>query len=421
MRGWTLTACVVAACGDNAPPQAHEVMAIPSASTNKLDLLFVADNEGSTFEHQVAMVRAFPSLLAEISIDGRPDLHIGTITPDMGASTKSGAVGPGIGMGQGSCYNLGDRGKLHRLDSTIPDLYLVDSASETNHPNALVDDLAQSLEVGSSGCGYQQYLSAARAMFDNASNAGFRRSDAALGIVVIADEDDCSALDPAMFDPASTATLGPHSHFRCVQYGVTCAEPDMTTVGPRADCKPNAASTLVEDPLDFLPILQSHADDPRRVAFAAVIGPPDVAIEQRVLTGGTSVPALAFACEWLEANNQANVAEPSVRLGALAAQFGDRGTTASICHQDLARTATEVGMTMRRAMGDSCIEDDLELASCTVVDQLGTTEATLPPCAGATSSCYEVVTDEAACPHAAHQKLVVHHDAAPGTYTLVRC
>jgi hypothetical protein len=421
VRRWLFLALWVG-CGDNAVPST-EVVALPAERMDKLDLLFVLDNEAITVEHQEALIHAFPALLSQISVEGRPDLHIGAITPDMGASTASGAIGPGTGTtGPFSCGGAGDAGALQRLAPSTQARFLIDSAGATNHPNAIADDLWSVLEVGSEGCGFQQHLSAARAAFANPMNRGFRRDDAALGVIVLSDEDDCSVLDPAIIGPASSS-LGAFTHFRCARFGLVCDQPDMTSVGPRTNCRPAAGATEIEDPADFLAVFRGQASDPRRVSFGAIIAPSDVAVELRATQASRDlVPALAHACTWME-HDAPDVADPAVRLAWLADQFGDRGAIGSICNADITPAATAMGINLRRAMGDPCIEDDLPTTSCSAVDQLGTTETALPACGATTSDCFELTTDPTTCPNATHQKLVVHRTSAPpaGTYTLLRC
>jgi hypothetical protein len=400
----------LAACGDNQvvtldATSAREVVALPAQANHELDVLFVLGNEGNSLDHQANLSIALPAMFAALGLDGSPDLHLGAITSDLGSSSVNG-IGPSIGIGTPGCFSTGDNGALymHRF-ATDP------------------GDLRNLIVVGSNGCGYLQPLAAMRAAFMNPYNVGFRRPEAALGVIVLADEDDCSALDPSLFEPAN-ATLGALSHFRCMQFGLTCDEPDMTTPGPRTNCVPKTDSTLIEDPADFVEVLRGQSTDPRRVAFGAIVGPSNVAVELRAPSGTTTaIPAIGHSCEWLE-DNFLTDADEAVRLSWFADQFGSHGAIGSICNEDLTPAAATLGASLRRAMGDPCVEDDLPLTACTAVDQLGAIETPLAHCETPTQTdCWELVTDPNGCPNAAHQKLVVHHrDAVPdGTYTLLRC
>jgi hypothetical protein len=417
---------LVGACGDNHGAIANdagalrEVVALPAQPTRQLDLLFVVDNEASTLEHQLALASSLPALFTPISLGERTDLHVAAITPDLGTAALHGDPAPAIGGVVGGCVDRGDNGRMIG-DASAP--FLIDSADRVNHAGTLVDATRFALARGSTGCGFQQPLAAIRAAFANPLNTGFRRPDAALGIVVLSDEDDCSALDPSLFTQ-DTTTLGPLSHFRCTRYGLRCAEPDLTTVGPRTACAPDPSSTLIEDPADFVPLLTGLVTDPHRLAFGLIAASTDVAIDLRAPPGSsTAVPALAHSCTWLQ-NNTPVSADPPVRLAWLAAQLGTNATTTSICNDDLTSSAAAIGTGLRRAMGDPCVEDADDLTSCTAVDQLGGVETPLARCEVTNqTNCWELVTDPATCPNAAHARLSVHRasSAIAGTYTLLRC
>jgi hypothetical protein len=404
VRRWLFVA-LLAGCGDNNPPAVgREVVALPGTTTNQLDVLFVLADEVSTADLQTNLSVALPALLAPTSIDETPDLHLGVITPDLGTSAKNGSPAPAIPGAVGGCADNGD-----------------DGAFFMGRYATSIDDVRPLFHVGSNGCGYQQDLAAIRAAFTNPANAGFRRPGAALGVIVVADEEDCSALDPSLFT-RDTSMLGALSHFRCTQFGVTCDEPDMTSYGPRTNCVPNASSTLLEDPADFVDVLHAQAADPRRVAFGAVIGPTTLAIEARATQESpTTIPAAAHSCRWHDSQGSEVDADPAIRVAWVADHMGDRGAIGSICNEDDTAAATTLGINLRRAMGDPCVEEDIPLLDCTAVDELGGVETPLPLCAGTQSNCFELVSDPLTCPNAAHQKLVVHHTAADGTYTLLRC
>jgi hypothetical protein len=400
----------LAACGDNrVPPDApapRDLVTLPAHANRELDLLFVLTNEpGDALDLQFDLRRALPSLFTTISLDGPPDLHLGTITPDLGSSTKYG-IGPSIGShGAAGCSGRGDDGALFmgRFATDLDDFLFA---------------------PGANGCAYQQPLAAMAAAFANPVNAGFRRREAALGVIVLADEDDCSALDPSLFDPSATA-LGPLSLFRCARFGLACAEPDMTTPGPRTNCVPKADSTIIEDPADFVDVLRGQVDDPRRLVFGAIVAPSDVEIELRAPPGSmTLMPATKHTCNWTADGDVIHDGDEALRLSWFANQFGDRGVVGSVCNADLSPATTMISNTLRHALGDPCVEDDVPLTSCTAVDQLGTTETPLEHCEAPTETdCWELVTDPDVCPNAAHQKLIVRHphDLLDGTYTVLRC
>src|SRR3990167_8457413 len=57
--------------------------------------------------------------------------------------------------------------------------------------------------AGGGGCGFEPPLAAMRAALGPlAANAGFLRPDAALAVLILADEDDCPVASPTFFAPA---------------------------------------------------------------------------------------------------------------------------------------------------------------------------------------------------------------------------
>ena len=102
-----------------APDAGTELKATPPDSTGQVtgifisaapqldvDILFLVDNSPSMASKQKALADNFPRMIEELDKlpDGRPNLHIGVVSSDMGAG------GQGIG---GNCnVVLGDRGLL---------------------------------------------------------------------------------------------------------------------------------------------------------------------------------------------------------------------------------------------------------------------------------------------------------------------
>ncbi|CAN5188574.1 hypothetical protein BH11MYX1_BH11MYX1_54970 [soil metagenome] len=170
-------------------------------------------------------------------------------------------------------------------------------------------------------------------------------------------------------------------------------------------------------------MIRSQSADPRRVAFGAILAPSEVVIGLRSPSGSAQqLPSLEAACEWMETNT-ITVAEPAIRLAWLARQFATRGAIGSICNADQRAAMTTMGINARRAMGDPCVEDDVDLARCEAAEEIDGVETPLIACESPTQTqCYELAIDPETCPNGAHRKLVVHRGAAaPMGYDLLRC
>jgi hypothetical protein len=207
---------------------------------NKVDLLFVIDNSGTMREEQEALVREFPGMLAVLASGDRDgdgaadfpkiaDLHVGV------ASTE-------VFIGNfevDKCQPPTDDGRLLDGDpraggctrpATGPP-FLSFRAHEASSPDQLASDFACLARLGTDGCGFEQQLEATlqavllsdevtnvNPFWDGGSaqpesmplaNFGFARPavgpDASLLVVVlITDEDDCSAADRRLYAPSET-------------------------------------------------------------------------------------------------------------------------------------------------------------------------------------------------------------------------
>jgi hypothetical protein len=176
--------------------------------------------------------------------DGTPDfapvrsLHLGVVTPDLGAGDLSGI--PTCAMG------FGDDGILRSTGPSCAsphgsNVFEFMSGGATT-PDAFADEFACVAQAGTGGCGFEQQLEAPlRALspssptawtrdgfvpptfrdgsFGHAldANAGFVREGSVLAITLVSDEDDCSVPDTHLFDfadPRYPAGL----NMRCILY-----------------------------------------------------------------------------------------------------------------------------------------------------------------------------------------------------------
>jgi hypothetical protein len=238
-----------------------------------VDILFMIDNSPSMDPKQQRLAANFPKMIQALQQipDGSggaslPDVHIGVISSDMGAGSEA--------IGQSCMRVLGDRGLLWGNDPNNPmasvasnspiaqnPFHLITNGcglhsgqrwiSDITDPNGAgriknydgnIEDAFACLAtaVGTNGCGYEHQLQAVRVALNadypndpkdtpnqiNPENIGFVRPKGYLAIVLITDEDDCSAdpddtINDSMFmqtqnPPTETASL------KCAARGHIC-------------------------------------------------------------------------------------------------------------------------------------------------------------------------------------------------------
>lgn len=164
------------------------------------------------------------------------------------------------------------------------------------------------------------------------------------------DEDDCSVVDPSLFDPDDTS-LGPLSSFRCFEYGVTCHEgdPDLRQPSYRAACEPREPSPYMlplDDVFDaVLGATPSRAD----IGVVAAIGGTDLIKVEADL--GREGVYLAPACAGITGE-----ATAGIRLESFVRRFGTRGQIHSACTStDYSALAASVGSMAQRVLGVPCL------------------------------------------------------------------
>ncbi|MEJ7600029.1 MAG: hypothetical protein WKG01_19130 [Kofleriaceae bacterium] len=414
-----------------------EVKDIPAVARRKIDILFQIDSSGSMQEEQVSLRANFPRFIEVLeSIQGGlPDIHIGVITPDMGASATDGSTFAGIT----GCAGRGKDGALRQLPGdTIR--YLADEIDGAgnrvrNYPGTLAEAFSSLADVGLDGCGIEQHLEATRRALDNhPSNAGFLRDDAYLAVIVIADEDDCSLAKSTLFQGVPSDSFGERVNFRCIQESVACdtpATPFEDASGVRRDCRPRD-SQIVTPISRYVDFLKGQKRDPLDVLVAAIVGPTD---PFRINQTASGVTSLASSC--LAGTSQ--LAIPAVRTSSFLAQFEQRNTLATICDADLSGALTEIAAAIKVLPGERCFENDLADADpdvdgdqyeCSITEYRrvpGRTDQELgviPACGGGASPCWRIEEDPVECFYTEadpHLKLVIDRTgAAPGSDIFIK-
>ncbi len=404
-------------------PESREANPEPEAQgvtlNREVDVLFVIDNSGSMTEEQTTVVDELEGFVMSLRAlpGGSPDLHVGVVTTDMGAST-------------GICES--DQGILQNVPQdqgceSLTGRFLSESYNDVgelaqNFTGTLNESLSCIAPVGVSGCGFESPLEAAKRALDgsNQENAGFLRDDALLLLVIVSDEDDCSTPDQALFgDPNADldSQLGPFSSFRCFEFGVEC-DSDVRGLGTKTNCTVREDSLVsgVDPYVEFLSSLKGPGD----LVVASIHGRPQVdddgsfAVEvvPNQSTGQLSgTPTLAPAC-----SSSRGLATPAIRLESFASRFAN-SHAGSICDESFGLDA--IAASVARSLATTCLVGPSKGLRCTATVAPGVEPAPLPECAGGTESgCFELVASDAVCGAAIH---VRGQGMTPGHTVSARC
>lgn len=243
-----------------------------------VDLLFMVDNSNSMSQEQASLSNEIPSLVrvlasGDIDDDGVQDfppvrsLHVGVVSSDMGTG--------GFLVPTCSESNFGDDGVLRTSGNvarpgcmaTYPS-FLEFRPEDGGDPSAFANEVACVAAMGTNGCGFEQQLEAVlKAVTPSSSsilfhdgtvghadvrNDGFLRDDSLLAVLLVTDEDDCSASDPELFNPSSTRYSG-DLNLRCFQFQDVAVHPVERWVGG----------------------MMATRQDPDLLVFAAIAGIPE--------------------------------------------------------------------------------------------------------------------------------------------------
>lgn len=429
---------------DAAPPPAlpdaglgWRIVADLAAEGNRdLDVLFVIDNSGGIGEEQALLTAVFPQFVDALASapGGLPNLHLGVVSADVGAG----------GQPVVACDGDGDDGLLQSqpwndceppMGRFIRDIANADGTRAANYAGTLADAFGCIARLGTSGCGFEQPLESMKRALEgsNPENLGFARPNAYLAVVFISTEDDCSAFDPAIFDPTQdglTDPLGPFSSFRCAEFGIECDGDPISRFpkeySPPGVCVPRTDSPYLRHPQDYVDFLRSTRDDPNLFIVAGILGDP---VPVRVAVDPVDqAPDVVPSCLTIGLGE----GWPSVRLSWFLAQFPSRNLLSTICRTDFAEPLVDIAELVAEAVGSLCItgpvSDDpaTPWLDCSVADSIDGQLSALVECAttGGAPPCYDLVADPASCPATeTHLEVRVRRLAAPpaGTRVIVSC
>ena len=210
-----------------------------------LDLWFVIDNSRSMRNEQEALTANFPRRIEVLETlpTGLPDIHIGVISTDVGAGNACPVSSPRPGILRNTPMITGC--------APPSDRYISDVGGARNYTDSLAETFSCIATLGTNGCGYEQPLESIRRALDPSTleNDGFLRPDSLLAVVILSDEDDCSAFDTDLFESATPD--GIDGDFRCFEQGIECEGVPADQVGTRENCIPRDDSPYIT-PIDEL-------------------------------------------------------------------------------------------------------------------------------------------------------------------------
>ena len=398
---------------------------------NAVDLLFVVDDSDGMAEEQAALVRGFPGLVSALrgARAGLPSLRVGVVSSNLGApgsrlteceQSARGHLQATPRAPAGGCAAEASNGRF---------LIALEGAARTNYTGDIADAFACIAPLGTAGCGFEQHLAAARRALDAdqpLENDGFLRAEALLGLVVVADEDDCSVpVGSDLFEPSQTR-YGPQRSFRCAEFGHVCGgapPPRAGTSTPLLPCRSAESDGKLTPVSEFVRFFQT-LKGVERVLVHVTAGPAIPYTVRGALDGAGVV--LAPSCDGPGGTSAA----PAVRLGEFANAFGTLGSFASAC-DDSTAMLTRFGERIAQQLSASCLSAAPRRRAggtfdCAVSERVGAfgQQVAVPACDGASSArpCWRLAASPDACPSSGYELVIERKTpAAARTVATLEC
>lgn len=318
----------------------------------RVDFLIVMDTSNSMAEEQQSLARQIPRVVAalksgDVDGDGTPeaepisDLHVGVVTPDLGSGDNA----------VGSCrLGVGDDGILRSTSGSSdpscaglnldPPFLAFTPEDSLRAVQEFEDNWSCLVRAGTGGCGFEQPLEAVLKALtpassplrfwndslgqDDGPNRGFLREDSLLVLLLISDEDDCSARDTDLFNPSSETYTG-DLNLRCHTWPAA-VHPLSRYVGgllARRRAADLIYGLVVGVPPDLIPADGLSPD------YATILRDPRMAERPDIVAPTRLTPSCSFSTS--------GIAFPPRRLLGVGQGLEERGSTTlltSICQTD---------------------------------------------------------------------------------------
>jgi hypothetical protein len=268
------------------------------------------------------------------------------------------------------------------------------------------------MDVGVLGCGYEHQLASIARALDPAAtpeNAGFIRPDAHLAIVLVTDEDDCSAPpDTQLF------SSGAPSGLICALAGHVCngaPPPAALFTTPMNNCAAAEDGGLY--PIRTLAerVRAAKPDPDRQITVLALYADASAhpQVEYRIIDSRDGF-VYGSSC-----GTQLGDSNFALRLPKFVEAFGAAGSHYDLCVDDLAPTAARMGAALARRLTSACLPQPADVCEVTAAG------GPLPLCGtGDGRPCWRIAP-QALC--ASGRQLLIEQAGAlsAGTRVVARC
>ena len=393
--------------------------------TVKVDVVLMVDNSFGMGPKQQALIAAFPSYVSALRglPGGFPSLHLGIVSSSLGAGRNPSLhnCAPGGDQGVFQAKPLGTTCATASL--AAGQSFIIEDNGTSNHTGELADVLAWPRTARRGGLRIRASVrvSSARARSRRRARAARERQLPAAGrvllqIVLVSDEDDCSAPpDSDLFDSSSmsvTDPLGPMASYRCNEFGHLCGgKPPPRQPPGEVDLSGTCVSA--EDGrllrvADVVAALKTFKSDPSKVFVASIGAPPNpykVNLEPSFVQGDTSMwPYVEHSCQ---SNPTASVildGDPGVRTNQWVNAFGANGLVEDICGITYVGALQRIATQMVKKTDPPCLPFTVNPSKCSAVDQFAdattgkVSNVALPMCKpGDVGPCWTFVDEASMC------------------------
>lgn len=342
-----------------------------------LDLLVVMDESPSMTEEQALLQSALPELfraLASGDLDGDgvqelpafDDVRVGITTSDLGTGSAGAVPGCGTAGGdEGILRSAPGATAVASCAASYDPAWATYASASSSDLGGFVAQISCEASLGSGGCGFEQQLEAAllaltpsgptaytapgwtvptfpdgRVGQGDLSNAGFLREGSLLAVLVVTDEDDCSAQNSAIFSTTDARYASTLLNLRCQTYGDDLMSVDEI-VSQLVGLRPGAED-LVVGAITGVPLGVATGD------FDALLADPAMQIHVDPTLMDRVLPACA---------SPNGLADPARRLvGTLAGveRAGGRAVLQSICEDSFRPLTDALVRALAARAGGSC-------------------------------------------------------------------